>query len=57
MIDDHVSVSYRMGVAYWGEKEHKGFVPHGVLLARHALHEPKLFAQVKLHDITSRSVT
>jgi hypothetical protein len=38
------SFSFRMGVAYWGEKEQKGFVPHGVLLARHAPHEPKPFA-------------
>jgi hypothetical protein len=51
------SFSFRMGVAYRGGKEHKGFVPHGVLLARHAPHEPKPFAQRSPHDITALSVT
>jgi hypothetical protein len=51
------SFNFRMGVADGGGKEQKGFVPHGVLLARHAPYAPKPFAQVSPHDITSLSVT
>jgi type I restriction enzyme, S subunit len=51
------SFSFRIGIAYWDGKEQKGFVPHGVLLARHAPHEPKPFAQVSPHDSISLSVT
>ena len=50
-------LSFRIGVANGGSEEHKGFVLHGVLRARHAPQAPKPFAQVVTHDPTSPSVT
>jgi NAD(P)-dependent dehydrogenase (short-subunit alcohol dehydrogenase family) len=47
------SFSFRNGVAQQGSPGGKGFVPGGVLLPRHAPHEPKPFPTVNEHDSTA----
>src|SRR5437763_9587058 len=47
------SFSFRTWGCTAGANELKGFVPHGVLLARHASHEPKPFPQVVPYDSTA----
>src|SRR5262249_33740167 len=47
------SFSFRTWGCTAGANELKGFVPHGVLLARHASHEPKPFSKVDPYDSTA----
>src|SRR5262245_30887688 len=47
------SFSFRTWGCTAGANELKGFVPHGVLLAQHASHEPKPFPKVDPYDSTA----
>jgi hypothetical protein len=47
------SFSFRTWGCTAGANELKGFVPHGVLLARHASHEPKPFPKVDPYESTA----